>query len=296
MSTASQLFAIVWLFCGLCLVVWGPASFLFSGWSLSRHNSYCTLTGRKRHRWFICIHFHPPASSLTYSTQLFVHTHLQWTILFLRLKWTFVKPDPSRSLHLSNSHLLSLQSLKPYLLPAPIWTCIHLAKLGREIVSSVQLELAALPHVKTMTNEDLRTVTRPISHYYTIISPFTSRASADYMPMRTVFSLAWVSMALSFLSFSISFTLFRRQWQRLFKHPEWFFRSTYGRFLQIVPNLNDNDNDVTTAFLYMTDAEFLAIKGLAREILTRSDTEITSCVTSSNTLYPDITQVYTSAT
>ena len=46
----------------------------------------------------------------------------------------------------------------------------------------------------------------------------------------------------------------------------------------------------------MTDAEFLAIKGLAREILARSDTEITSCVPPAYPLYPDVTHVYTSAT
>ena len=113
------------------------------------------------------------------------------------------------------------------------------------------------------------------------------------MPMWTVFSVACVSMTISFLSFSISFTLFRRQWQRFFKHPQWFFRSTHGRFLHIVPNLNDDDNDVTTAFLYMTDAEFIAIKGLAREVRARSDSEINSCVPPPKPLYPDITHVYT---
>ena len=125
---------------------------------------------------------------------------------------------------------------------------------------NVQLEQASLPHVKTMTNEDLRTVAKPISHYYTAISPSTSRVLADYMPMWTAFSLACVSMTNSLLCFSISFTLFQRQWQRFFQHPQRFFRGTHGLFRHIVPNLNDDDNDVTTAFLYMTDAEFLAIK------------------------------------
>ena len=166
----------------------------------------------------------------------------------------------------------------------------------REIVSSVQLELASLPHVKTMTKEDLPTAAQPISHYYTTISPSTSRALSDYMPMRTAFSLACVSMTISLFSFSISFTLFRRQWQRFFKHPQRFFRGTHGRFPHIVPNLNDDDKDVTTAFLYMTDAEFLAIKGFAREVLARSDTEVTSSVLPPNPLYPDITNVYTSTT
>ena len=40
--------------------------------------------------------------------------------LVLTPTWTFVKPDSSHSLHQSNSHLLWLQSLLPYLLPAPI--------------------------------------------------------------------------------------------------------------------------------------------------------------------------------
>ena len=82
----------------------------------------------------------------------------------------------------------------------------------REIVSSVQLELASLPHVETMTNDDLRTVVQPISHYYTTISPSSSRALAHYMHMRTAFSLACVSKTISLLSLSISSTLFRRQW------------------------------------------------------------------------------------
>ena len=116
------------------------------------------------------------------------------------------------------------------------------------------------------------------------------------MPIRTVFSLAFVSMTISLLSFSNSFTLFWRQWQRFFKHPQWFLRGTHGRFLHIVPNLNDDDNDVTTAFLYMTDDEFLAIKGLAREVLARSDRELPSSVAPPNPLYPVITHVYNSAT
>ena len=165
----------------------------------------------------------------------------------------------------------------------------------REIVSSVQLELASLPDVKTMTNEDLRTVAQPMSHYYTTISPSTSRALADYMPMRIAFSLACVSLTISLFSFSISFTLFLRQLQRFFQRPQRFFRGTHGQFKHIVSILNDDDNDVTAAFLYMTDAEFFAIKGLTREVFARSDTEITSCVPPPSPFYPDISHVYTSA-
>ena len=85
------------------------------------------------------------------------------------------------------------------------------------------------------------------------------------MPMRTAFSLACVSMTISLLSFSISFTLFRRQWQRSFTE-------------------------------YKTVAEFLAIKGLAHEVLAQLDTELTSSIPPPNPLYPDISHVYTSAT
>ena len=165
----------------------------------------------------------------------------------------------------------------------------------REIVSSVELELLALPHVKAMTSEDLRTEAQPISHYYTTISASTSRVLANYMLMWTTFLLACLSMTISLFSFSISFTLFRLQWQCFFKHPKWFFRGTHGRFLHVLPNLNDNDNDVTTVFLELTDAELLAAKGLAREVLARSDTETTSCIPPPNPLYLDIAHVYTSA-
>ena len=145
-----------------------------------------------------------------------------------------------------------------------------------------------------MTNEDLRTVAQPISHYYTTISPSTSRALADYMPMRTAFSLACVSITISFV-FQHQFYALPASVATVLKHPQRFFRGTHGQFLHIVPNLNDDDN-VTKAFLYMMDAEFLAIKGLAREVPVRSDTEITSGVPPPNPLYPDITQVYTWAT
>ena len=130
----------------------------------------------------------------------------------------------------------------------------------KEILSSVQLELAALPHVKSMTSEDLRAVTQPIAQYYTTISPSTSRALADYMPMKTAFCLACVSMTISLVSFSISATLFRRQWRRFFKHPQRFFRGTHGRFIHIVPTLESDDTDQATAFLYMTDSEFIALR------------------------------------
>ena len=116
------------------------------------------------------------------------------------------------------------------------------------------------------------------------------------MPMRTVFSLACVSMTISMLSISISITLLRRQWQRFFKHQELFFGNTHGRFLHIVLTLNDDDSDSKAVFLFMTNADFLALKGLAREVLAPIEAESTSCIPSPNSLYPDITHVYTSVT
>ena len=166
----------------------------------------------------------------------------------------------------------------------------------REIVSSVQLDLSALPHVKKTTSGDLRTVTQAKPQNYTTVLPSISRVLAGYKPMRTAFSLVGVSMIVCVLSVSITFLLFRRQWQRFFKHPQQFFRATHGRYLHIVPNLNDDDNDVSTDFPYITDAQFLAIKGLGREVIARSDAEATSCILPPNTLYSDITHVYTSAT
>ena len=165
-----------------------------------------------------------------------------------------------------------------------------------EIVSRVQLELAALRHVKSMTSKDLRTVLQPTAHHYTTVSPSTGRFLVDYMPMRTVFSLSWVSMTISLWSFRISSMLFQRQWQHFFEHPQRFFRGMHAQFLHFVPTLNDDDNDVTTALLYLTGAEFLAFKGSAREFPARRDTETTACVPPVNLLYLDIVHVYTSAT
>ena len=121
-----------------------------------------------------------------------------------------------------------------------------------------------------MTSQDLHDVTKPISQYYTTISPSTSRALADYMPMRTAFSFACLSMTISLASFSISAILFRRQWQRFFKHPQRLFRGTHGRFFHIVPKLEGDDTEQTTAFVYLTDAEFTALRELAKEVLARN--------------------------
>ena len=80
--------------------------------------------------------------------------------------------------------------------------------------------------------------------------------------MRTAFSLACVLMTISLASFSISVTLFRRQWGRFFKH-----HGTHGRFLHIVPNMEDDDTDQATAFLYIkrpSDSDLLRVHSSPR--------------------------------
>ena len=91
-------------------------------------------------------------------------------ILFLPPTWTFVKPNPSLSLHLSNSTFFAAIFNTVPSASADL-NVYSFGEARREIASSVHFELAALPHVKTMTRGDLRTVAQPISHYYTIISP-----------------------------------------------------------------------------------------------------------------------------
>ena len=68
--------------------------------------------------------------------------------------------------------------------------------------------------------------------------------------------------------FCVSFTLFRRQWRRLFSHPQQFFRGTSGRFLHIVDSSPPTTAD-DTSFLYLSVAEFKALQELAQETLRR---------------------------
>ena len=132
----------------------------------------------------------------------------------------------------------------------------------KEKLFSAQKELAALRHVKSMTSQDLHDVINPFSQYYTTNLPSTGRALVDYMPMRIAISLVCFSMTISVASFTISATIFRRQWQRFFKHPQRFFRGTHGRFLNLVLNLEDDGSEQATAFLYVTNAEFAALREL----------------------------------
>ena len=85
------------------------------------------------------------------------------------------------------------------------------------------------------------------------------------MQIKSALCLVLLSMAISLISFSISFTLFRRQWKHFITHPQRFFRSTNGRFLHIVNELAADDTQATTAFLYLTEDEFSALSELAKK-------------------------------
>ena len=98
------------------------------------------------------------------------------------------------------------------------------------------MELAEIPDVKRMSPEALDQLTKPIADNYSSISPATSAALSAYLPTRTAVCSSLLSIIVSLLTFCVSFTLFRRQWRRLFSHPQQFFRGTSGRFHHIVHN------------------------------------------------------------
>ena len=134
-------------------------------------------------------------------------------------------------------------------------------------LSGVRLELAELPNVKTMSSDSLAELTRPIAQYYSFVSPSTSAALSSYLPTRTAICSSVVSITISLLTFSINFTLFRRQWTRLFAHPQRFFRGTSGRFFHIVEDSQPPASD--TSFLHLSVNEFKALQALAKEALHR---------------------------
>ena len=79
--------------------------------------------------------------------------------------------------------------------------------------------------------------------------------------------MSTLSITMSLLTFSISFTLFRRQWRRLFTNPQKFFRGHSGRFIHIVNNASDEYEETDPTFLYLTVMEFQALVSLARETI-----------------------------
>ena len=114
------------------------------------------------------------------------------------------------------------------------------------------MELAELPDVHRMSPTAIDELTRPIADYYSSIPPTTSLALRSYLPYRTAVLFSGFSITLSLLTFTSSFTLFRRHWKRLFLQRQRFFASSQGRFIQILdsnedlPQIEDN-----SPFLYL---------------------------------------------
>ena len=140
-----------------------------------------------------------------------------------------------------------------------------IAEARQSVLNSVRMELAELPDVQRMSPETLDEITKPIAHYYSSISPATSEALSNYLPTRTAILFSLTSITISLLTFSVSFTLFRRQWHRLFSHPHQFFRDTHGRFLHIVGDSDQQPNETDSSFLYLSVSEFQALRELAKK-------------------------------
>ena len=138
----------------------------------------------------------------------------------------------------------------------------------QSVLKSVRMELAEIPDVKRMSPEALDQLTKPIADYYSSISPATSAALSAYLSTHTAVCFSLLSITVSLLTFCGSFTLFRRQWRRLFSHPQQFFRRTSGRFRHIVDNSSPTFA-VDSSFLYLSVAEFNDLQELAQETLRR---------------------------
>ena len=99
---------------------------------------------------------------------------------------------------------------------------------AQSVLCSLRLELAELPDDQHMTDETLDKLTQPIATYYSAVSPATSAASESYLPIRTAILMSTLSITLSLLTFSISFTHFRRQWRCFITHPQKYFWGHQG--------------------------------------------------------------------
>ena len=117
------------------------------------------------------------------------------------------------------------------------------------VLNSVRMELTEIPDVKRMSPEALDQLTKPIADYYSSFSQATSAALSAYLPSRTTVCFSLLSITVSLLTFCVSFTLFRRQWRRLFFHPQQFFRGTSGRFLHIVDHSSPTTADDSSFYI-----------------------------------------------
>ena len=85
------------------------------------------------------------------------------------------------------------------------------SEVRKSVLTSVRMELAELPEVHTMGFDQPKEVAELISHYYASIPPATSEALEGFMQTRSALCLALLSMTVSLISFTVSFTLFRCQ-------------------------------------------------------------------------------------
>ena len=135
----------------------------------------------------------------------------------------------------------------------------------------------------------------PIYQYYASFPPAASKALEGYLQNKSALCLVLLSKTISLNSFSISFTLFRRQWQQFIAHSRRFLRRTQGRFIHVVYQLAADDTRATTAFLYLIEDEFSSLSEFAKEVLTRR--KVATCPTSNASTeqpisYPDIAHTY----
>ena len=99
-------------------------------------------------------HIRPSCSS----TLTFNHGHLVYTP---DMNVCENRPESFvASVKLTPSLVAIFDTLRP---ASPDLNVYSFSETHREIVSSVQLELATLPHVETKTSEDLATVAKPVS-------------------------------------------------------------------------------------------------------------------------------------
>ena len=126
-----------------------------------------------------------------------------------------------------------------------------LREARQPVLRILRLELAELPDDEHMTEETLDKLTQPIATYYSAVSPATSAALESYLPIRTAILMSTLSITMSLLTFSISFTHFPRQWRRLFTHPQKFFRGHSGRFIYIVDDQCYDYEPIDPIFAYL---------------------------------------------
>ena len=122
------------------------------------------------------------------------------------------------------------------------------SEVRNSVLTSVGMELAELPEVHTVGFDKLEEVPEPISHYYVSMPPAASKALGGYLQTKNALCSPFLSMTISLISFTISFTLFIRQWKQFITHPQRLFRGTHGRLLHLVNELAADDTQAMTAF------------------------------------------------